>query len=62
MGCSKTEVKEVKKVYAEYDQIIGKCHHFTIGEVGDVISGGIYIMLPAEIPEKITLVFRKKKE
>jgi hypothetical protein len=56
----KQDDKKVLKVTAVFDQIIGKCKHFTIGKVGDVISGGIYIMVPTGVPDEISIVFKKE--
>jgi hypothetical protein len=32
-----------------------RCHHFTIGNPGDPISGGLYIKLGEFVPENIVL-------
>jgi len=50
------------KLYAKYDCIMGKNKHFTIGKLGDKISGGLYIQKGTEVPDEIVISFKKKAE
>lgn len=65
MTKAKAKVKEEEpvedtsvKLIAKFDQIIGKCKHYTIGRVGDVISGGLYILTTDETPDKLSITFK----
>jgi len=49
------------ELFAKYDCIIKRNKHFTIGELGDNITGGLYIRNEHQTPEEITIVFTKKK-
>ena len=54
--------KVMKTLKAKYDCIMGKCKHFTIGKLGDEISGGIYIKKGIEAPDKIVVIFKEAEE
>jgi hypothetical protein len=41
---------------------MGQCHHYTIGKVGDDVSGGIYVKKGTPPPKRIILVFDDVKE
>jgi hypothetical protein len=62
---TKAKVKEEEsvedtsvKLVAKFDCIMGKCRHYTIGSVGDVISGGLYILTTEETPDKLSITFK----
>ena len=50
------------ELQAKYDCIMGKSRHFTVGKLGDKISGGFYIQLGTEVPKEITITFKSKDE
>ena len=50
------------ELQAKYDCVIGKSKHFTIGKLGDEISGGLYIRKGIEVPDDIIISFKKEEE
>ena len=57
-----TETEEGINVQAKYDCITGKRKLFVVGRLGQDISGGLYIKLGIQIPDKITITFVKERE
>lgn len=46
------------KITAKYDCISGMCKRYTVGKLGDDISGAVYIKCSMKkVPKTITLIF-----
>ena len=49
------------RIEAKYDCVMGKHYHYTVGNPGDKINGGIYIKVETPIPPQLIITFAKEK-
>lgn len=51
------------KILAKLDKAgsEAKCNHYIIGNVGDAISGGIYVNKDTVLPDEIIVIFKKER-
>jgi hypothetical protein len=53
--------KEVK-ITAKFDCVQGTCDRYTIGALGDDISGALYVKKSSVLPKEIKILFKEGSE